>query len=166
MPRTFTPADGLAPVDLVHCGLDHLTAAQELFDSNPSHYDSAGYLAHMAIELLLKGWLLETAGRFQGIHNLDQLYQELVASHGAPKLSSSSAATLGMLDSYGELRYPNLANPIEVGNADQAGIEALAGEICRSMPRSLEEALARVVSGTKAGRILMRKRIDESAGDS
>lgn len=72
-PRIFTTADGLLPVDLAHCGLDHLTAAQRLFNSDPSHYDSAGYLAHIGVELLLKGWLLETTGRFEAIHNLGEI---------------------------------------------------------------------------------------------
>ena len=53
-PRIFTPTDGLLPVDLAHCGLDHLTSAQKLFNSGPSHYDSAGYLAHIGIELLVR----------------------------------------------------------------------------------------------------------------
>ena len=166
MPQTFTRTDGLVPVDLVHCGLDHMTAALVLFDTDPSHYDSAGYLAHIGVELLLKGWLLETAGSFKGSHKLGPLYQELVEYHGAPRFSGGAAAILETLDSYEVLRYPNRDLPTEVGNEVRASIEELVGEICGSMPQSIQEALAKVKPGTKAGRILMRRRIDSSAGDT
>ena len=119
MPRNFTRADGLVPADLVHCGLDHMTAALVLFDTDPSHYDSAGYLAHIGVELLLKGWLLEAAGSFRGSHKLGPLYRELVESHGAPRLSSDAGAMLEKLDSYEVLRYPNRDQPTEVGNEDR-----------------------------------------------
>ena len=160
MPRTFSRDDGLVPVDLVHCGLDHITAALALFDTDPSHYDSAGYLAHIGVELLLKGWLLEVAESFSATHDLSELYKELEENYGAPALSKDAAVTLETLDSYGELRYPNLNWPIEVGNDDRAGIDALVGEICSPMPQSIEEALEKVEPFTKAGRVLMKKPMD------
>ncbi len=73
MARRFTQKDGLLPEDLVHCGLDHLAAAEALFATNASHFDSAGYLAHIGVELLLKGWHLQVFGEFEGIHNLHTL---------------------------------------------------------------------------------------------
>ena len=157
MPRTFSRDDGLVPVDLVHCGVDHLTAALLLFKSEPGHYDAAGYLAHLGVELLLKGWLLEVAGSFEATHDLGVLYEELADHHGAPALSKDAAVTLEKLDSYGDLRYPNLDSPIEVGNDDRAGINAIAGEICSSMPQSIQEALGKIEPFTKAGRVLMKK---------
>ncbi|MBU0621359.1 MAG: HEPN domain-containing protein [Gammaproteobacteria bacterium] len=114
LPRVFTTADGLLPVDLAHCGLDHLTSAQRLFNSGPSHYDSAGYLAHIGIELLFKGWLLESTGRFEGIHNLGTLHGQLVSFAAAPTLDDQSSNVLVLLDQYESLRYPNRKNPIEV----------------------------------------------------
>ena len=165
MPRTFSRADGLVPVDLVHCGMDHITAAYVLFDTDPSHYDSAGYLAHIGVELLLKGWLLECADSFRATHDLGELHQELAEHHGAPALSEAAAAALEALNPYGDLRYPNLDSPIEVGNDDRAGINAIAGEICSSMPQSIQEALGKIEPFTKAGRILMKKRIDSASAD-
>ena len=157
-PRTFTTADGLLPVDLVHCGLDHITSAQVLFNSDPSHYDSAGYLAHIGVELLFKGWLLETTGRFEGIHNLCALHRQLVNSVGAPALDDQSFAALRLLDEYESLRYPNRKHPTEVGQGHWSVIEALVGAFCRSLPMSIERELNAVEFGHKAGRVLMKKK--------
>ena len=77
MARVFSVSEGFAPVDFVHFGLDHTTAAGALFETSPSHFDSAGYLAHIGVELLLKGWLLQELGQFEGIHNLKALYARL-----------------------------------------------------------------------------------------
>ena len=84
MARIFSTADGLVPVDFAHCALDHMTAAHALFDTDPSHYDSAGYLVHIGVELLLKSWLLQAAGEFEGTHNLKALYAALEAKHCGP----------------------------------------------------------------------------------
>jgi len=47
MSSNFTAADGLVPIDLIRCGIDHLAAAQLLFGRSAIYYDSAGYLAHL-----------------------------------------------------------------------------------------------------------------------
>lgn len=165
-PRIFTTADGVLSVDLAHCGLDHLTAAQRLFNSDPSHYDSAGYLAHIGVELLFKGWLLETTGRFEGIHNLGALHGQLVSFAAAPTLDDQSLIVLALLDQYESLRYPNRKNPTEVGQGDWSAIEALVGLLCRSMPPSLERELGNVAFGHKAGRVLMKKKIESGSDES
>lgn len=165
-PRIFTADDGLLPVDLAHCGLDHLTAAQKLFKSDPSHYDSAGYLAHIGVELLFKGWLLETTGRFEGIHNLGALHGQLVSFAAAPALDARSLIVLSLLDEYESLRYPNRRSPTEVGQDHWPAIEALVGLLWRSMPKSIERGLVNVAFGHKAGRVLMKKKIESRSGKS
>ena len=122
-PRIFTRKDGLVAVDLIHCGIDHLTAAELLFQSGPHLYDSAGYLAHLGIEMLLKGWLLEVNGSFEGVHQLSNLYDTLVGSGAARPLEPQIASTLDKLDGYEKLRYPSLVNPTEVGEEDWNDIE-------------------------------------------
>ena len=104
MARTFGIKDGLVPSDFLHAALDHIAAAQALFTTNPSHYDSAGYLAHIGVELLLKAWLLEAAGQFEGIHSLQTLYTQLTQKHQAPKLEAQQTAVLRMLDQFEQLR--------------------------------------------------------------
>jgi HEPN domain-containing protein len=160
MVRTFRIQDGLVPSDFLHSAHDHLTAAQALFETNPSHYDSAGYLAHMGVELLLKSWLLEEAGQFEGIHNLETLYAQLVGKHAAPGLEPEHAEVLEMLDQFEQLRYPNPMQPTEVGEDDWLHIESLVGFICRSMPAAISEALDKAPFGKKGGRVLMHKKIE------
>jgi HEPN domain-containing protein len=114
MTRIFTVKDGLKPADLVHCALDHLSAADFLFKSGPHHFDSAGYLAHIGIEMLLKGWLLQTNKSFEGTHNLISLHKALVEISATKELNDESKEVLVKLDGYEQLRYPNLNSPTEV----------------------------------------------------
>lgn len=162
MARMFSTKDGLVPSDFLHAALDHVTAAQALFATDPSHYDSAGYLAHIGVELILKAWLLETAGQFEGIHNLQTLYAQLSQEYGAPKLEPEKTSVLEMLDQFEQLRYPNPKEPTEVGNSDWTDIESLVGFLCRSMPTAISEAMEKAEFGRKGGRVLMRKKIDEN----
>lgn len=157
--RTFYVDDGLVPADFVHCGLDHVTAARLLFDSDPSHFDSAGYLAHIGVELLLKAWLLQVNGQFDGVHSLRELYSQLEGKCGATKLESPQIAILNVLDQYEQLRYPNPKHPTEVGEDDWPQIESLVGFICRAMPLEIAEMLEGIVPGRKAGRVLMVKKV-------
>lgn len=156
--RSFTEEDGVKPVDLLHSGLDHLTASKLLFNSDPSHFDSAGYLAHMGVELLFKSWIFFIKGSFKGTHNLKSLYHELVVDCNGPRLEDSDVVILEKLDQYESLRYPNRHAPTEVGDDEWPEIEELVGKICRSMPRALDDALSTVVPGHKGGRILMRRK--------
>jgi hypothetical protein len=54
MAKTFTAAGGYTQLDLVQFSRDHLFAAQKLFNLDVRTLDSAGYLAQLGIELLLK----------------------------------------------------------------------------------------------------------------
>ncbi|MES2687145.1 MAG: HEPN domain-containing protein [Pseudomonadota bacterium] len=156
-----TEKDGLVAADFLHGGLDHMTAAKLLFKSDdPSHFDSAGYLAHMAVELLVKSWLLEVAGEFEGIHNLQSLYDVLQKKYGVVPLDDEQQQVLKMLDQFEQLRYPNPKQPTEIGDEDLPRIEALVGHLCRSMPKTIPEALEKIEPGRKGGRVLMRKKVE------
>lgn len=159
MPRKFNAADGLIPADLVHCGIDHLSASRLLFKSDPRHFDAAGYLTHIGVELLLKGWLLESVGNFHDRHDLMILYDRLVSEAGASQLTDMQRALLAVLNNYGELRYPNRKRPTEIGNENWLAIEVLVDQIVHSMPASLELAIGMIASTNKAGRVLMKKPI-------
>jgi len=156
-----------APIDLVHCGVDHIFAAKELFLKSPSYYDSAGYLAHIGVELLLKALLLETSDSYEGTHNLSRLYDTLVSEDHVEELDPPMLGTLKLLNDYEELRYPNINAPTEVGGDDWSGIEALAETIWNSMPRSIAWELEKLNDPSehthvkKSGRVLMRKPREE-----
>lgn len=161
MARIFSVAkDGLVACDFLHSGLDHVTGSKLLFNSDdPGHLDSAGYLAHIGVELLLKAWLLEVAGEFEGIHNLEALYELLIRKYKAAPLNGEQQEVLRMLDQFEQLRYPNPKQPTEIGDDALPHIEALVEQIYYSMPSSIPDALEEIAPGRKGGRVLMRKRI-------
>jgi hypothetical protein len=87
-PRVFTQEQGYRPIDLLHAATDHLFAANVLFSSSdfflavgmldvdfeaPRCLDSAGYLSHLGLELLLKAFLLLVTGSFRDDHSLANL---------------------------------------------------------------------------------------------
>jgi len=160
VPRKYPQQDGLIPLELLRAGVDHLSASEALFKGSPSHYDSAGYLAQLGVELLLKSWLLFVAGEFEGVHQLASLHAHLVSCRAADRLSAQDAETMGLLDGYSELRYPNLDQPIEVGSEQQTRIEALIDTLWDQMPAVLCEALQTVNPLEKGGRVLMKKKIE------
>jgi hypothetical protein len=59
MGKAFSAKDGYAQIDLVQFSRDHLFAAETLFNLDVRTLDSAGYLAQLGIELLLKALLLQ-----------------------------------------------------------------------------------------------------------
>lgn len=160
--RKFTVDDGLAPIDLLRNAFDHFGAAAKLFASSPSFFDSAGYLAHIAFELVLKAWLLQVAGQFVDSHSLRKLYDELVESHGAPALSPEQVDVLTLLDKYTQLRYPNRNDPTEVGTEDLPAIEVLMQFIYERLPDKLLLELDRIDVFRKGGRALMKKKIEDT----
>jgi HEPN domain-containing protein len=163
MARNFTTADGLVPIDLLQSSVDHLKAAQKLFDSSASFFDSAGYLVHLAIELMLKAWLLQCAGQFEALHLLRELHALLVREHGAQILSAEESNTLTLLDRYSDLRYPNRDDPVEVGNQSLQGIDNLFDAIFNQLPQELLDAFAALNPLEKGGRVLMKRKIDRTS---
>lgn len=156
--RILTTDDGLIPEDLLRSGLDHFRAATLLFEAGPAYFDSAGYMAHMSAELLLKAWLLQAAGQFKGIHSLRKLHHELVTSHGAAPMTTEQVQVLELLDKYGQLRYPNRADPTEVGDDDLPMITEFIRHVLSSLPVPLRQAIDQLHPVEKGGRVLMRKK--------
>lgn len=142
MARTYTAEQGYVSVELAHCGLDHMTAAGLLFESDPGHFDSAGYLAHLGVELLLKAWLLEANRKFEGIHGLASLYAVLERECGAPSLDEQQTALLVVLDKYEQLRIQaesNLRRSVTAIGRELRRWWASSADLCRrrSMRRSV-----------------------------
>ena len=134
-------------------------AAEQMFKSSRSYFDSAEYLAHLAVESLVKSWLLQVANQFPGSHKLTELHEELVRSFGAPPLSTDQARTLSLLDRYAELRYPNRNDPTEEGTEHLSYIQSLMQGIYEKLPDELLLELSRVDVLKKGGRVLMKKKI-------
>ena len=160
-PRVFKRKDGFEPKDLIHSGIDHINAAEKLFDTSPSHFDSAGYLVHMGFELLLKAWHLEAFGEFSGVHSLAELVEELRANGQQLDLSEEENDVLKIADSYGELRYPSPNHGTEVGDEDWKRIDDLLNKIWEQTPEVFDEYFEAIDPTRKGGRILMQKKIEK-----
>jgi hypothetical protein len=115
----------------------------------------------MGVELLLKGWLLEVGGGFGATHDLGVLYAPLHEAGHVGDLPEASGRTLGLLNEFGELRYPNRNKPVEIGQDHWEAIALLASDLCNAMPDAITEALANIDPAKKAGRVLMKRRLDE-----
>ena len=159
MPRSFTKDEYVAE-DLLQAGLDHLSAAKILLNSDPFVFDSAGYLAHMGLELMLKSWLLHLNGKFQGIHPLADLIQNLRDSGNEVQLSDREEQTLAYLSNFVELRYPTKNSPIEIGSEDMQQIYELADAIWEKLPQELIDAYKNIPKDRKGGRRLMERPSD------
>lgn len=165
MPRIYTKSDGILPVDMMHCAIDHLSASESLFESSPAHYDSAGYLAHLGIEMIIKSILLYRAGSFPGIHSIRNLFDELRSKDYISDLPEELEVVVSTLDEYEYLRYPNLDCPVEIGTDDLILIKKLAKFLYEQLPSNLMSELSELNSPQskslilKAGRMLVRKKV-------
>ena len=160
-PRIFKREDGFDPKDLIHSGLDHVNAAENLFKASPSFFDSAGYLIHMGFELLLKAWQLEALGEFCGIHSLNDLVEQLRANGQELNLSEQENEVLKIVDAYGELRYPDPTHGTEIGNDDLEKISNLLNKIWEQTPESFDKYFESINPTRKGRRVLMRKKIEK-----
>jgi hypothetical protein len=77
--------DGFEAVDLLEYAIGHRRAAELLFAADFRLFDSAAYLAHLAMVTLLKACLLECLGKFPK----SQLCVLLIMSHVFSKFCRS-----------------------------------------------------------------------------
>src|SRR5438445_6467993 len=146
----FTAADGYTTRDLVTYARDHMASARVLFQKSFHCYDSAGYLSHLGIELLLKAFLLHHTGRFPGEHDLGCLLR-LVQEHDPTiTLSDAEQGLLSQEDPFNFRRYPVPTNPVPIGDEDWDGIEQLWHALTRRLPPVLKEEMRSKVVPTPA----------------
>lgn len=72
-----TRQQGFSEMSLLHAAVDHFTSAKVLFDKNPRCYDSAGYLCHLGIELVLKTKILFLSDEFPNEHSQTKLNTQI-----------------------------------------------------------------------------------------
>lgn len=160
MVKRFTEADGYSVRDILHFGVDHLESARILFGQGANCLDSAGYLSHLGLELLLKAWHLHQFKSFENKHDLVGLYGCLKPCLDGKPFSVEQNGLLQKLDSYYELRYPRQHAPIETGTDDWLPIEELLDTLWDQMPKELSSVLFEIVPTKKGGRVLMKKKFD------
>jgi len=154
--KIFKASDGFNSEDLIKCALDHLVSAKFLFKESPLCYDSAGYLAHLGLELMLKSILLKLNGEFPATHNLKTLYN-LVKKSGGCSIKKDEEKALSKINDFFSLRYTNPKNPIEIGSDDWEIIEQSFFNLLNNFPHDFLSKLDDSDHYEKANRILFVK---------
>jgi HEPN domain-containing protein len=153
--KMYTAKEGFKTIDLLHFGLDHIKAARLLFEASYETFDSAGHLAHLGIELLLKAILLDSNGEFPNQHSLLKLV-EAIRVHRPGFLTGGDLETiLKHLDPFVVLRYPDAKGSKSVGDEDWDQIKRLRDATIAEMPQGLRDEIRRIDPTKKGGRTLM-----------
>jgi HEPN domain-containing protein len=156
--KTFTRRDGFTQLDLLHFAADHLGCAKVLSGRSSRCFDSAGYLCHLGMELVLKAILLNISNEFPNEHSLSEL-SKLIEKQGLKiNYGKQHSHTVRMLDGFNELRYPNPSNPIEIGNDVLERIENLFDFLYVRLPKRIQEKLKQLDHSHKGNRVLMSKK--------
>ena len=159
MAKTYDYADGYRSAGLLQAAADHLSAAQTLFkDENVEHLDSAGYLAHLGVELMLKAMLLHTVREFPETHSLEGLYGDVVPHYPKAKLRGCESPYRGILialDKFYALRYPSLPESPGVSRGDWSAIKLFVDRLREAMPTELRKEFDARGQAEKSGRIVL-----------
>lgn len=161
---TYSEKDGYTVDDLLHFGYGHLDTARVLFDDDPAFLDSAGYLAHLGAEIVLKAWHLMWFGQFDNTHDLIRLFNALKIRDSTLDIGAEPEAFLTELDRFYLLRYPRRKDgPVEVGSDHLNQLDALLDALWKQFPKELIETYEKINRTKKGGRVLMQKKIDAEA---
>jgi HEPN domain len=170
--KSFTEKQGYKPVDLLHAASDHLFSANTLFSAGglfdlvgiisieaPRCFDSAGYLSHLGIELMLKALLLSQARHFPDEHSLNKLLIMIQSSGAVLSIDSGDKAILSKLDQFAKLRYPdpNGVGLPSIGEDDWPMIHRLWSKLFDQLPEIVKREACDIDRSMKFGRQLMRK---------
>jgi hypothetical protein len=140
--KSFTRSDGYTEADLLQAGLDHTTSAIELLNFGPFALDSAGYLAQLGVELILKTILLSRTDSFPDEHRLFTLL-DLANAAGPPiKLSEPQQTALRAIDRFYQLRYPVSGHAASVGTEDFRPLIALVPALLGCLPPATQALVA------------------------
>jgi len=156
-PRVFCRNEGYTEAELAEAARDHMGAARILFDKGPFYYDSAGYLAHLAIELLLKLMLLRVRDEFPSEHDLQTLLKLLRQEIPDLEVTKAGERAVALVDRFKDLRYPRPDDPIEIGSDDVNVFVSLYSTIWEFIPENARPTSDSRGWITKGGRVLMRR---------
>lgn len=156
--KIFARKDGFSETELLHSAIDHLASAKVLFNKSPRCYDSAGYLCHLGIELVLKAIILNKCNQFPNEHSLVKLSKRIEGQSLKLNYGTDNEHTISMLDGFYKLRYPKPSNPIEIGDGDWGRIEDLFHFLILILPKEIIAELKDMDQFKKSNRILMRRK--------
>lgn len=160
--RVFTSTDGYVTRDLIQGGIDHIASAKVLFKSGFRCFDSAGYLVHLGLELLLKSLLLHTTGQFLEGHSLIALKERVVEI--LPQFDAALPNDLvATFEEFKALRYPIPQGLPEIGTSDWIAFEDTFPKFIGAAPETWLAELYAIEGNLKAGRVLMVKDISQDS---
>lgn len=159
--KLFKRSDGFREKDLLQSAMDHLACSKLLFERHPRCYDSAGYLASLGIELLLKALLLHFRDSFPAEHDLERLYISLKSLNSAMALQEEQIKALRLVNEFSALRYPSTEKPIEIGDEDWSQIELLWDYYMAKLPGEMRTEFKSIDPTIKGGRRLAYKMEEE-----
>jgi len=158
--KIYSKADGFTVKDMLHFGHGHIVAARALFEGDAAYLDSAGYLAHLGTEVVLKSWHLHVFVQFEEGHKLQELYDKLKTHDNRINLGTQNEGFLKELDKLYFLRYPcKKEGPVEVGSDMLEAFDRLLDSLWRVLPKEIVEIYNNIDPTRKGGRILMEKKI-------
>ena len=167
MAKNFTRAQGYSERELLHSAMDHLASSQALLEIGFHGLDSAGYLAHLTMEIILKAFLLHRDDQFPETHKLESLINRCSKDSFEFVLDKESVELLRKLDRFNNLRYPDPTNPVSVSTEELQRLPHVATVVLMNFPDSLINELERLgdplPDGTfvKGGRVFMIKPKDK-----
>ena len=138
--KRYTSEEGFQAVDLLVAARDHILATRCILrECRIFGLDSAGYLLHLAAELILKAWLLHCEGEFPESHVLVTLAVNLQSR--SPVLADpETLRNLATLDKYNELRYPDPSGGVAVSEPDVTALMGFVSDVLfDALPPELQE---------------------------
>jgi hypothetical protein len=161
MVKIFKQDEEISSKEMVQFGIDHISAGVTLIKSRPDFFDSGGYLIHIGYECILKGWWLELKGEIHSEHNLIRI-AKMIPELDYESLPVEFRTTIREINKFQYLRYPDLINPIEIGDEMLQPVMDLVKFTLLRLPTNIrpktdDEYLR------KGNRILMKRPISKGA---
>lgn len=169
--RTFLRSEGYSERELLLAGSHHVVAAAHLYESASfMDLDSAGYLSHLGLELVLKAIVLYVLGCFTDEHHLTRLVATIRAQGLDLALTEEELSLVNRLDHFFELRYPNPSAPVSIETDDGTQVLKLFLRICEGFPQPLRSIVDHLRDPGpdgffhKGGRVFLFKKGENDGG--
>lgn len=160
MTTTFRIEDGYKPELLIQFARDHLYAAEKLYALGIPCLDSAGFLAHLTLELFIKAYLLHLTGQFTNSHNLIGLYETVQESDKSFQFEVFYLDSLRGFDLQHRLRYPHPSDTPGVCQGDLPVLQHLVSLIVERLPSELQAVSDSSEASSKGHRVISRPPTD------
>jgi HEPN domain-containing protein len=161
--KRYIPQQGYTERDLFLFAEGHRRACELLFSQGPDYLESAAYLGHLAIELLLKMHLLDRVGGFPNSHDLVELAEALCNVFPNLEFTEDGLAMLARLNGFADARYPDPRQPVNIETGDCELIMAFCQGLRDARSPVLIDKINARPDGIdpkwniKGGRVLMRR---------